>query len=365
MPIRIIAQPRSNVSSKGLTEILGLAVLVVFGLVTQVNTTAYLKLYNGFVNQMTAVRQQGDSSDTTAVLGNINDSSILQLSSMLEFPVSEWPTIGASRCRHNFSFFVYDDLPTNFTTDLETPLLDILSSKPQKTVQENMGTEYVLVQLFRTSPCRTYNASEANFWVVPYMSFADCFLSPGYGPGCPQVNQKKLEVLSSHLKYYNQQTQNQHVAVQLYDNYMSPKYMRRHFPLRIMTGPQETDTEIVAPLFCHSPSGQPSVMLSDKQRWTSKGRIYGFAAVYGTKLNPRMRPRNRQPRRWRQLFYDQFQARYEKSATVTTNVKNSSTFLFGNMPYILESSVPTPVNSNENGIGNLIFVPFCPAIMFG
>ena len=37
-------------------------------------------LYNGFVNQMTAVRQQGDSSDATAVLRNINDSSILQLS---------------------------------------------------------------------------------------------------------------------------------------------------------------------------------------------------------------------------------------------------------------------------------------------
>ena len=358
MPIREIAQPRSNVSSKGLTEILGLAVLVVFGLVvTQVNTTAHLKLYNGFVNQVTTVRQQGDSSDATAVLRNINDSSILQLSSMLEFPVSEWPTIGASRCRHNFSFFVYDDLPTNFTTDLETPLLDILSSKTQNGTYhgvENMETEYALVQLFRTSPCRTYIASEANFWVVPYMSFADCSLSPGYGPGCPQVNQKKLEVLSSHLKYYNQQTQNRHVAVQLYDNYMSPKYMRRHFPLRIMTGPQETDTEIVAPLFCHSPSGQPSVMLSDKQRWTSKGRIYGFAAVYGTKLNPRMRPRNRQPRRWRQLFYDQFQARYEKSATVTSNVKNSSTFLFGDMPYILESSVPTPVNSNENPRANIL-----------
>jgi len=204
-----------------------------------------------------------------------------------------------------FRFYVYEDLPAQFTTDIERIIQNHTTQGP---MQENVATEYALLYLFRSSPCRTYNASSASLFVVPYLHYADCYFSPGYGMGCPQVSQEKMQELFQHLQWYNQQPRPPHLFMNVYQREMSRGEIANE-PLWLTTGPQKSVDargEIVVPIFHEDPRYQPSLLeasnLYPQQQQSEQHRRYAFAAVYTVALNPRMG--RRQGKRFRKYLYD-------------------------------------------------------------
>ena len=205
----------------------------------------------------------------------------------------------SSACPYNVSFYVYDNLPWNLTTVYENTTRHNI-----KIASENVQTEWILLQLFRTSPCRIYNASLADFFFVPYMHYAHCRFKGGYFQFCNQVPDSEMNELFDSLQYYNVATKDHHIFIKMHDAHSTKRQMRSP-PLQLTTGPRGSKRSIPLPLFHPDPRYQPSVLLDNRINnvsWWTRPRKYAFSAFFGG-LNPRMRPRWKQPRRFR-LYFD-------------------------------------------------------------
>ena len=123
-------------------------------------------------------------------------------STMLTFPMEKWPSYSSSNrgsCPFNISFYVFQDLPTTVSTEVEDFVKDELEEGKQ--LRTEVAIEWSLVQLFRTSACRTDNASEADLTIVPYMHSADCdhlFDPQALLAGCGQVKNQRVMQIRHH-----------------------------------------------------------------------------------------------------------------------------------------------------------------------
>mmetsp|Transcript_53906 Transcript_53906/g.65077 ORF Transcript_53906/g.65077 Transcript_53906/m.65077 type:complete len:310 (+) Transcript_53906:216-1145(+) len=240
-----------------------------------------------------------DSSYTTKwLLQQKNARSVFELS-VNEWPRGDEPLACDSGSRQPW-FYVNEELPHEFTTDIERKIEQMVENE-QIPVQENVGTEWAVLQLFRTSPCRSFNMSQASMVVVPYLHYSHCFFSPGYWMNCLHIPNGKMENLMKSLNYKGGNSSTPHLFLAVYDDIMvHPKITQN--PLRLTSGPLlDSNIPIILPIFNDHPRYQPSQILQRSDLWwTMRPRKYSFAAIYGFNLNPRMG--KRQSRRFRGYF---------------------------------------------------------------
>jgi hypothetical protein len=239
------------------------------------------------------------------------------ISSVFDMPEDELWSSSSLSCPYNVSFYVYETLPANLTTHYENITRHSIHS-----AVENIQTEWILLHLFETSPCRTANASQADFFFVPYMHIAHCFLKDGYSQFCGQVPSSEMQQLFQSLVYLNKSPAHKarHIFIKMHDIHSTRKEMRLPQSVLLTTGPRKGPRHMPLPLFHPDPLYQPSVILRDNnESWWTRPRKYAFVAFMGG-LNPRMRPKWKQPRRFR-LYFDK-------------SVKETYPPTIGGLPYL-------------------------------
>ena len=277
-------------------------------------------------------------------------------------------------CRFNLSVYVYDDLPAEFTSEIEQhwtneTTREILAKSGQ---WDDSNTEYQIAQLFRSTPCRTDHPEEANLFVVPYLHQSDCMISAhfhgGYGPGCPQVPTAKMRRLFGWLNEqpsYNSDKRrwrlwasirSQHVFLTMYHELMLRPEIQ-DLPLRIMSTPQHPSTRpghVVVPLLNEAPSHRPSYIMNLSDSWWTRPRKYSLAFVYG-RMNRNMGLR--QPRRYRRYFHNSL---LNREKDLKSQGKNAT---IGGLPYFVSFGT---FNRTESGLPDVMSVYedsiFCPIL---
>jgi hypothetical protein len=260
----------------------------------------------------------------------------------------------APKCLFNIRLYVYDNLPPEFTHDIERHFTN--QTLLQHGNWDDLHTEHTFVQLFRSSPCRVNDTSRADIFVVPYMHLSDCMLSSaihgGYGPHCRQMHSSKMSRLFAYLQSLPNFTThlNRHLFITMYHDFMMKAEMTK-LPLRIMSSPQEKYKPgyIVVPLANLQPRFQPSNLISYNDEWWIRPRKYAFSAFYGG-MNANMNPQ--QPRRFRKYFFD----------TLSKREKTTMNETLGGMPYATNSRKANVLNAYE-AYENSIFCPILPGDM--
>ena len=226
-------------------------------------------------------------------------------------------------CLVDLPFFVYD-LKPEYTTDIESKILEQIANN--EILNENVATEWALVQLFRSSPCRVMDPDKAKMFVVPYMHHADCYYTEGYQHKCRQIDADRIFHLMDTLKFYNYQ-RHRHLFIQGYDDSMSRKSFCRFAKLKLVTN-KDTDrpSHIVIPVIHDEPKYQPSALLSRNVTWWTRPRKYSFAIIANIELNKKMQSKY-QGRLLRQYFYEAIETMYTDKD-------------FMEKPYVLEQRVP-------------------------
>lgn len=239
--------------------------------------------------------------------------------SMFQVPIAEYDHVATVACPITSSIYVYDTLPYSLTTRVEEKIRGkIFETKPNSStpsgeaaclIQENMATEYALLQLFRTTPCRTMDPNHADYFVVPYLHYSHCRLTPGYKFGCAQVPNQEINDLFAALQYYNATTKTRHIFINVYDNPMSRKQIQKT-RLKLTSGPASGEQQrhsIVVPIFHEDPQFQPSQLLSSLPSLMDQKK-YSFTVAVGG-WNKRFRTA-KQPRRFRQYFLSTLQTTF-------------------------------------------------------
>ncbi|CAB9526593.1 expressed unknown protein [Seminavis robusta] len=219
---------------------------------------------------------------------------------MFELPVEDWPKSNNNETRcpiEGFSFYVYDELPSNFTSDIEDFIC--IRVQQRQVVPENVATEWALVQLFRTSPCRTMDPHNATFLVVPYMHWSHCHFTEGISQlDCRQISDGEMNALHAALPYYPQ-----HKLKHLYIQVQSDAMLKRAITAqtwRLVAGPTDGRLgSIVLPIFHDEPMYQPSMLHQQLNDLEHQNRQYSFVAFYNS-VNRRMS--GLKPRRFRRYF---------------------------------------------------------------
>lgn len=292
-------------------------------------------------------------------LSVFNFSTELQAKDASISPIRYAPII----CRFNVSLYVYDDLPAEFSTDIERHFFNDTMLRSGN--WDNLHTEHTFVQLFRSSPCRTNDTSLADFFVVPYMHLSDCMttsiLFGGYGPHCRQINSQMMRRFLEYLR--GKETfalhGGRHLFLTMYHDFMMREEMTK-FPLRIMSSPQDVfkPGHIVVPLVNLSPKFQPSKLLGYNDDWWTRPRKYAFSAFYG-RMNPKMSPN--QPIRFRKHFF----ATLDKRERLQKQQEIENVTLAG-MPYaagLLQKGNSNKTVDAYDAYQNSIFCPILPGDM--
>jgi hypothetical protein len=121
--------------------------------------------------------------------------------SMFAIPAEKWANTSAF-VPTKLKVYVYDTLPAKLTTNVEKCLIDTYTNTVDHV--ENFKAELGLVNLFRSYPGRTYNAEEAELFVVPYAAVGHCQCHEGYSWNCAQVPNEEMEEMRSRLLFLNE-----------------------------------------------------------------------------------------------------------------------------------------------------------------
>jgi hypothetical protein len=215
----------------------------------------------------------------------------------------------------NFSFFVYDDLPSEFTWQenakcLETKLniphwlnasSDQISNcdwgssictqvnssnSPYSKRRFNRNGDVVIakVLLEYSGPLRTYDPTKADVFVVPYPSSAHCACASGRFTACALENDFLQNNLFDKLAYLNSTTLNRHVFFSSGQSHVSQRLIARQ-PLvvdlepRKRACPSRTNCgRISMPYVNTNPDYQPDQVFR-RLSMPPKERKYALAAV--------------------------------------------------------------------------------------
>ena len=209
-----------------------------------------------------------------------------------------------STSSHLLRIFVYDNLPNEFSSDIEKVLNSIYTSNHSKP-----DSELIWIRLFRSYPGRTYNASEADLFVVPYPAFAHCrFMTHPDEQRfpCRHIPQNTTaKLLMSNLNYYHG-NEHPHLFLVGNDAQVVHNNSTQH-PLVLSFGPRSPvlsqPGHIITTIFNDLPRYQPSVLLNHSGDYWTRDRKYSFIEMSG-KVNSHQK-RSRDRRKWRRLFAQQ------------------------------------------------------------
>lgn len=262
---------------------------------------------------------------------DVNPSSAQSLlekkvSSMFELPEAEWPKLPPSSCRFHLRWFVYTSLPRNMTTDFEDDLRRRVSEGLE--IPETVATEWALLQLFRTSPCRTLDPNEADLFIVPYMHHTHCQSRVEANLYCKQVSDAELALLAQSMEHFNQDMRARHLFLSINDR-LKLKPQINKMPLKLTSGPLDIQTtkaknDVIVPILNEHPRHQPSILLRRDATWWTRTRKYAFVHVASGGIN------QPQPRRFRESFDENF----------------LKTKLLGGLPYVVSQSENGPRSNN-------------------
>lgn len=232
--------------------------------------------------------------------------------SMLVFPKEDWPSYSPSNrgsCPFNLKFYVAE-LPETVSTEVEDDVKGKLGNGTA--LRSEVSMEFALKQLFETSPCRTYNISESDLHIVPYMHSADCDYNfdPTKGStGCSQVKTHRINLVRSSVPSYV--PIDRQVFISMGPESATRDHLRfaqyglnipRPIKVKLTTGDRQHNGIFAMPTLNLLPKYQPSIISKRDESWWTRPRKYAFVAVYG-QLNHRMNPYSKQPRCFRNHFF--------------------------------------------------------------
>jgi hypothetical protein len=208
-------------------------------------------------------------------------------------------------------FYVYrnEDIHPDFTTKNEQAGLDSFASGSE----ENFNLEIYLIRLFRTSPCRVYEHTLADVFVVPYLHATHCLLSDGYEMNCKHVPQWQIDTVISNLTYFSPSN---HVFLLGWGTYVSNFKLQR-MPLTLTVGPAivKSESRKRGKTIMNAPTATVVPMVNGHARFqvedrasilaAAKNRTYALAYFYGAG-NLKMKGKKNY-RRFRKYFGDEFQ----------------------------------------------------------
>ena len=268
--------------------------------------------------------------------------------SMLLFPKEDWPSYSTENrgvCPVNLKFYIAD-LPEEVSTEVEEFVKDLLKSG--KDVRSEVSMEFALKQLLETSPCRTYNTSESDLHVVPYMHSADCDYK--YDPtkgstGCRQVNTHRINMVRSSVPSYIPINRQVFISMGLesstrdhlrfYNGGRAAK-IPRPIKVKLTTGDGQHHGIFAMPTLNLLPKYQPSIVSRRDEHWWTRPRKFAFIATYGH-LNEYMSPYAKQPRCFRTHFFNYLNQKYSES----------SDFAGTGLPYLAEYTERSDVNERK------------------
>ena len=217
------------------------------------------------------------------------------VTSVLLVPESEWPnttkqesatTTTVTSCP--LRLFVYANIAANFSSDLEDK---VVANIRAGTSNDNPNIDLALVKLFRTSPCRTTDPSQADIFVVPYLHCSHCILGGyGYQMECEQVPNSVIDLVFQSLDYFhaNESTREKHLFLASWGMGMTKKIIDRSPMILTVGAKSNRNNGVLVPMVNARPEFQPSVLHSHKEDWWTRPRTYIFSYFYG-KANPKMR----------------------------------------------------------------------------
>ena len=279
--------------------------------------------------QTNAIQGENDMEDEWSAKALMEKNEV----TMLTVPMEKWPSFSPSNrgsCPFNLSFYV-PDLPETVTTEVENFVKgQIKEGKPLRT---EVAIEFSLLQLFRTSACRAYNASEADLIIFPYMHSADCDYN--FNPdirksNCGQVRHSRaMQVRFNGPK--DVPLERQIYLSMGHESATSPFFRFNHVKFdfegyikaKITTGDRQHNGVFAMPLVSMTPRYQPSIISKLDEAWWTRPRKYAFAAIYGG-LNEEYRPYLKQPRCFRLYFFNH----------LNTNYPDESNFAETGLPYL-------------------------------
>jgi hypothetical protein len=279
------------------------------------------------------------STNTTTTTSSINNWSFPELVKanvtghiLRLIPEGEYNRSSEGTMECPISFYVYDDLPYEFSTRIEEIVTMGGIAGSNYSAGENAETELVLLRLFRTSPCRVYDPSTADYYIVPYMHAAHCNLSPGHKwHGCNNLKPLIAQQIIKTLRYY-QEAPKQHVFILGWGTFMSLWTLENQH-VTLSPGPKNANgsgnNTIVIPLFNDNIRCQPSML---PQSMGVQHRSQAFSFIYGG-INKRMRPKS--GRRFRIYFAKEI-TRSDANFYSTSN----ATPTIGGMPYTMIQIAP-------------------------
>ena len=233
--------------------------------------------------------------------------------SMLIFPKEDWPSYAPTNhdsCPFNLRFFVVE-LPDTISTEVEDYVKGMLRNGTK--IRSEVSMEFALKQLFETSPCRTYNISTSDLYIVPYMHSADCDYNYDRNKGsigCNQVKTFRINMVRSSAPAFvpierqvfismgPEEATRDHLRFPMAD-----KEIPRPIKSKITTGDRQHNGIFAMPTLNLLPRFQPSILSKRDEQWWTRPRKYAFAAMYG-QLNHLMKPYSKQARCFRSHFFN-------------------------------------------------------------
>lgn len=216
-------------------------------------------------------------------------------------PIPQWGNITTSPVS-NISIYVYDTLRSDVGIELEEKMRAIYSLR--NNTYANVWADIALIDLFRSFPSRTNNASKADLFVVPYAAASHCHSKPTgvWAAQCKHIQHSQIKTgVFDNLEYINEKKKRHlFLAVDVLGN--SNVHIRGQ-PLTITIGPRgkitgDKITDIIVPYLNSLQTYQPSQILSRGIDWWTRPRTYAMTYFFGIS-NSKMR---NSPRYWRQNF---------------------------------------------------------------
>ena len=225
-----------------------------------------------------------------------NDTNEEQKDNMFARPVPQWGNISTSPVS-NITIYVYDTLRKDVGVELEEKMRAIYSLK--NNTDANVWADIALIDLFRSFPGRTDNASKADLFVVPYASASHCHSKPTgvWYAQCKHIEHSQIKTgVFDNLAYIDEK-KNRHLFLNVI-NYGNSNIHIKGQPLTLTIGPRGKITDIIVPYLNSLQTFQPTQILSRDIDWWTRPRTYAMTYFFGIS-NSNMR---NSPRIWRQNF---------------------------------------------------------------
>ncbi len=171
---------------------------------------------------------EGVIGDENSVMLSLLNSLPQQISDTPGAPNSPLPSPFPPHIPKDFKFYVYDNLPSEWSIDIERHVIELYTTKQK--IFENFKVDLAIHHLFRSHPCRVFHISETDtegegatledidLFVVPYPHASHCIVRDR----CQYIpkSEIKSQVLDN-LKYFEGDMKRRHLFVNGMESYLT------------------------------------------------------------------------------------------------------------------------------------------------